>query len=185
MTDPRLEAQIQDLIGSVDTALKDLRKFQQQAHKQNLTLSEYIRKVLPVSAPVQIKVLSEAMQLMDFDPVIVAVDPGGASRTVITPPPGPENHLYIILNLADAAEELNVQDVNAGRIVDIPEGGIGILVSDGDDELGSGWTSIDAVSLGVAEMANLDGLAYGKPDLTIVSDQLQFFFTLPVLLFCT
>ena len=145
--DPRQAGQISQLIGRVQTLYDQLSVYRKEASDRSQSLNEYIRMISVIAEPVQIQVLTETLQLEDDDPVIIAVDPGGASRAVITPPPGPANHLHILINLADAAEELNVENELGVSVVDICEGKIGILVSDGDAELGGGWVAIDAEAL--------------------------------------
>jgi len=161
MTDSRLQAQLQNLLGRVQTTTDNLVAHRNEAAKKHLDLAAYIRLISAISEPVQILKLTETLQLEDDDPVIIAADPGGSSRNVITPPPGLANHLFIVINLADAAEDLNVIDKDAAALVTISQDEIGILVSDGDDELGNGWVAIDAVALGGGEAAagitNLDG----------------------------
>lgn len=63
------------------------------------------------------------------DPQIQFLDPGGASRTV-TLPSAAEGLFFIIVNTADAAEDLTISD-GASTVVTISQNEAGLVVSDG------------------------------------------------------
>ncbi len=69
--------------------------------------------------------------LVDTDPEVHYLDPGGAGRNVVLPAVGEDNHSYLIVNTADAAENLTVKDAGAVVICVIGQGEARMLVSDG------------------------------------------------------
>lgn len=64
-----------------------------------------------------------------FPPLIV-LDPGGAGRT-ITLPAEEAGLTFVLVNTADAAEDLTVQDDAAGAVGTVSQNEVALLVCDG------------------------------------------------------
>ncbi len=74
-------------------------------------------------------------------PSIIGLDPGGAGRTVTldgsaAADPAIDGLMRIIINTADAAEDLTIEDQAAGSVGTISQNEMGLFFHDGQD----GWT---------------------------------------------
>src|SRR4030065_117902 len=75
--------------------------------------------------------LAGTKTLVDGDPQLQFLDPGGASRDVNLPAEGDNNTPYYIINTADAAENLVVKSDAPATIITIGQNEIGTVFSDG------------------------------------------------------
>lgn len=75
--------------------------------------------------------LADDLVLADTDPILQYLDPGGAARNVTLPAEDPENHNFIIINTADAAETITVMDDDEVTIGTVAQNEAKIFVSNG------------------------------------------------------
>lgn len=83
--------------------------------------------------------LTGDVSLLDTDDPIQFLDPGGSSRTITLPAAATTNHVFVIANMADAAEKLTVQNDAITKIDDISKNEAKIFVS-----AGTYWVSISS-----------------------------------------
>ncbi len=83
-----------------------------------------------VKGGVMIQTLAGTMALDRDSPHICAIDPGGATR-VVTLPTNEKGLWWIIINTADAAEDLTINDPAATTRGTISQNEIAIVVMDG------------------------------------------------------
>ena len=148
MTDPRLQAQINKLISRVDTEEKLGQELKGYIDKYILDQIELWGKFVPQAETAKIIVLDADLVLDDTMPVILAIDPGGASRTVTAPPPSRNSHPFILINLADASEELNVEDVDAASLVDVGQAQQAMILSEGETWISAGFSTGGDMTIG-------------------------------------
>lgn len=75
--------------------------------------------------------LADDKVLVDADAAIQFLDPGGAAREVELPAEGNDNHPFLIVNTADAAEALTVKDDSGGTIGTVARDEAKLFVSNG------------------------------------------------------
>lgn len=73
---------------------------------------------LPGAGHAAVTTLAGNLTLVDTDGAIQNLDPGGASRNVTLPAESTANHTFVIINSADAAEDLTVKN-DAGTTIAI------------------------------------------------------------------
>lgn len=132
-TDPRAQAQINKLVGRIDTEEKLTKELRGIIDKYIIDRLVLWGRFVPQAATAKIIILDADLVLDDTMPVILAIDPGGADRTITAPPASLNNHLFILINKADAAEGLNVEDVDANSLLHIDQNQAGIFICDGTD----------------------------------------------------
>lgn len=132
MIDPQLTAQVNKLIGRVDSTEKDCLSTNRKIDNNQTELTRFIQQTVPITESGKVLELTGDIVLKDTDPVLLFIDPGGSARDVQLPPAGRNNHLIIIANTADAAENLVVKDVDDNVIAVIGQDDQGVFVSDGD-----------------------------------------------------
>jgi len=105
---------------------------------------------------------------MDADmPHILALDPGGSTRTVLLPAEA-KGLFFFIINLADADESLTVkEDSNSTTIGTVEQGGMGIFVCSGN-ALGGAATPTWYDLTVPAELDALNGLTSSAAELNIL-----------------
>lgn len=84
---------------------------------------------LPRGGYANTETLADTLALADTDPALQYLDPGGAARDVTLPAEGNANHLFVIVNTADAAETITVKDDGANTIGTVAQGEVKIFVS--------------------------------------------------------
>ena len=77
------------------------------------------------------EILADDKVLVDSDAAIQFLDPGGAAREVELPAEGNDNHPFLIVNTADAAEALTVKDDSGGTIGTVARDEAKLFVSNG------------------------------------------------------
>jgi len=77
------------------------------------------------------RTLTTPLILSDTDSALQFIDPGGAARDVELPAEGLDNHLFVIANVADAAETLTVKDDGGNTIGTVAQGETKIYISNG------------------------------------------------------
>ena len=87
------------------------------------------------------EILADDKVLVDSDAAIQFLDPGGAAREVELPAEGNDNHPFLIVNTADAAEALTVKDDSGGTIGTVARDEAKLFVSNG-----SVWRQLTAGS---------------------------------------
>ena len=75
--------------------------------------------------------LSGTKSLTDADKEVQYIDPNGASRDVLLPAVGANNHSFFIVNTADAAENLNIKSAQGTIIAALKQGEARWVVSNG------------------------------------------------------
>lgn len=120
------------LVGRVE----DLEQQQAKSDKYIATLEktaqEYTNRLVPLALKSNTETLDATRVLLNTDCVLQYLDPGGAARTVLLPPEAERNHLFIIVNTADAAEILTVkEDSDTTTILPLGESCSGIFVCNG------------------------------------------------------
>lgn len=78
-----------------------------------------------------IETLSAAKTLTDASEPVQALDPNGSDRDVNLPTEASTNHIFYIINTADATENLVVKDDGGTTIVTIAQGESATLIPDG------------------------------------------------------
>lgn len=96
-------------------------------HGQNFE----VRKQLKLDHVAKVVAAEEAIGV-DWPPMLL-LDPGGAARTVLLPPEADsENLVFFIVNTADAAEALTVEeDSSTTAILSLLQGESGMVYCDG------------------------------------------------------
>lgn len=97
--------------------------------------------VSDVMGGVDIRTHTGAFTIAPASPFIHFFDPGGATRIVTMPAPK-KGAIYIIVNTADAAEDLTIHAPGAVLVGTISQNEMAILVSDGTSwKIGVGTTT--------------------------------------------
>lgn len=79
-----------------------------------------------------VQTLGGTFTLLADSPTVQCLDPGGSSRDVVLPAEAAsEGLMFIIVNRADAAEDLTVEDDGESTVIVVPQGGMGIVVCGG------------------------------------------------------
>lgn len=104
--------------------------------------------------------LAGPVTLANTHPLVTGLDPGGAGRTVTLDGTAVaigdaaiHGLMRILVNRADAAEDLTVEDALTNAIGTVSQNELGIFYHDGidaDDTAGSGWHLVAIVSIALA-----------------------------------
>jgi hypothetical protein len=79
-----------------------------------------------------VETLAGNKTLVASDQTFQKLDPGGAGRNVVLPPEGANDGLWFyIMNAADGAETLTVQNDALGTVVALPQNEAAIVICDG------------------------------------------------------
>ena len=101
--------------------------------KQNLeggTMLDVMQKTFKIKSSTV--TLAAGLTLTAKDPPLQFLDPGGSGRTITLPAEADsEGLLFLMVNTADAAEDLTVEDDAAGAVVTISENESAFVVCDG------------------------------------------------------
>ncbi len=81
----------------------------------------------------RVATLSDADILTHSSAQIQVLDPGGSSRdvTLTSEGVGDDGYFFVVVNTADAAENLVLKDAGGSTIATIPENGWGVVYMDG------------------------------------------------------
>ena len=77
--------------------------------------------------------LAGTKTLTDADIPVQYLNPDGSGRDVNLPAEAAANHIFIIVNTADAAEDLTIKDDSPATIITVGQNEAGVVVSDGTD----------------------------------------------------
>lgn len=124
-THPNLQTSLTDNVDYVEAVHVNTPN-----NELNAVITHLIRS-LPLGHYSNTETLSANKTFTDSDKVIQYLDPGGADRGLILPAEGGTNHWYIIVNTADADEDLLVVDDSDAKIIYIGQGEMGIVFCDG------------------------------------------------------
>ena len=91
---------------------------------------------LPLGHNVNRETLTGNKTLTEDDEQVQSLDPGGAARTV-TLPAEAGSLMFVIVNRADAAEAITVEDDASNTIVSVAQNAAALVFSDG-----TGWGAI-------------------------------------------
>ena len=103
--------------------------------KQGSTIQAY--DLAGGAGEADIRALTGNLTLVDTDGVVQNIDPGGANRNVTLPAEGEANHLYLVYNSADAAENLVFKNDAAATIVTVGQNQYAIVFPDGTNWWGA------------------------------------------------
>lgn len=89
-----------------------------------------------------VETLGADKTMVNLDKTVQVLDPGGAGRTVTLPAEATATGLFFILvNAADAAEALTVEDDASGAVASVGQNEIGFVVCDGTSWHGVSWVA--------------------------------------------
>ncbi len=133
MVDKKITALTEATFPEVDDLLALVTDVGGAPETKKIEVANFLQGAVAYAASATTETLSATRNLTDDDTAILLLDPGGANRTVTLPDEADGNHVFILINTADAdGELLTVRDYAlANTLAILGRGEMGMFVSNG------------------------------------------------------